>query len=158
MGGIAMSKAGRIDELNRNAVSNKVSGVINQVIGGIVGAIMIFLALYVNFQDNTRDMLILHMMGYRTKNIRKLLMDVYMPILWAAFLLTLIPSILLAASIQKSLSVSTNDYMPFETNISVVLIAFIILNVIFLLLQALFELGIRRIIAKEEITEMIYAE
>lgn len=158
MGGIAMSKAGRIDELNRNAVSNKVSGVINQVIGCIVGAIMIFLALYVNFQDNTRDMLILHMMGYRTKNIRKLMMDVYMPIVWAAFLLTLVPSIILAASIQKSLSVSTNDYMPFETNISVVLSAFIILNVIFLLLQALFELGIRRIIAKEEITEMIYAE
>lgn len=156
--GVAVSKAQRIDDLNRNAVSNNISGVINQVIGGILGAILIFLALYVNFQDNTRDMLILHMMGYRTKHIRKLLIDVYMPIIWTAFLITLAPSILLARSIQKSLSISTDDYMPFGTNIIVVLIVFVILNIIYWLVQAMFGLGIRRTIVKEEISAFIYAE
>lgn len=157
-GGVAVSMAQRIEELNRNAVSNNISGVINQVIGGIVGVIMIFLALYVNFQDNTRDMLILHLMGYRTKDIRKLLIDVYLPIIWTAFLITLVPSILLARSIQKSLSISTNDYMPFGTNITVVLIIFVILNIIYGLVQAMFGLGIKHTIAKEEISEIIYTE
>lgn len=157
-GGVAVSKAQRIDDLNRNAVSNNISGVINQAIGGIVGSILIFLALYVSFQDNTRDMLILHMMGYKIKSIRKLLIDVYMPIAWMAFLLTLVPSILLASSIQKSLSISTNDYMPFGTNIIVILIVFVILNIIYWLVQAMFGLGIKRTIAKEEISEFIYAE
>ena len=111
-GGVSVTKTQRIDDLNRNAVSNNISGVINQAIGVIVGAILIFLTLYVSFQDNIRDMLILHIMGYRIKNIRSLLIDVYRPIVWTAFLFTIVPSILLARSIQKSLSVSTNDYMP----------------------------------------------
>ena len=156
--GVAITKAQRIDNLNRNAVSNNISAIINQVTGGIVGAILIFLALYVNFQDNTRDMLILHMMGYRIKNIRNLLVDVYKPIVWMAFLLTIAPSILLAGSIQKSLSISTNDYMPFGTNIIVVLIIFALLNIIYWLVQIMFGLGIRRTIAREEISEMIYTE
>jgi len=154
--GVAVARAQRIDSLNRNAVSNNISAVINQVTGGIVGAILIFLALYVNFQDNTRDMLILHMMGYRIKNIRNMLIDIYRPIVWAAFLLTIVPSILLASSIQKSLSISTNDYMPFGTNIIVVLIIFVLLNMIYWLVQIMFEFGIRRTIAREEISEMIY--
>jgi len=156
--GETIAKSERIEELERNAVSNNISAVINQSIGVIVGAILIFLALYVNFQDNTRDMLILHMMGYRTKNIRKLLVNVYMPILWASFLITLEPSILLAKTIQKSLSISTNDYMPFGTDAVVILIIFVLLNVIYWLMQCLFTLGIKRVIAKEEISDFVYAE
>lgn len=156
--GISVTKSQRIDYLNRNAVSNNISAVINQTIGGIVGAILIFLALYINFQDNTRDILILHMMGYKIKNIRKLLIDVYRPIVWTAFLLTIVPSVLLACSIQKSLSISTNDYMPFGTNIIVVLIVFILLNIIYWLVQTMFGLGIKRTITKEKISEFIYAE
>lgn len=152
--GVAVQKGQRIDDLNRNAVSNNISAIINQVTGGVVGAILIFLALYVNFQDNTRDMLILHMMGYRIKNIRKLLIDVYRPIVWMAFLLTLAPSILLANSIQRSLSVSTNEYMPFGTNIIVILFVFILLDIIYWLVQIMFGLGIRRTIAREEISEL----
>lgn len=156
--GETIAKSERIEELERNAVSNNISAVINQSIGVIVGAILIFLALYVNFQDNTRDMLILHMMGYRTKNIRKLLVNVYMPILWASFLITLEPSILLAKTIQKSLSISTNDYMPFGTDAVVILIIFVLLNVIYWLVQCLFTLRIKRVIAKEEISDFVYAE
>lgn len=156
--GIAETKVQRIDNLNRNTVSNNISGVINQLIGCIVGTILIFLALYANFQDNTRDMLILNMMGYRVNHIRKLLIDVYRPVIWVAFLVTLAPSIFWARSIQKSLSISTNDYMPFGTNIIVVIIIFILLNVIYWLVQAIFGLGIKHTIAKEEISEIIYAE
>jgi putative ABC transport system permease protein len=157
-GGTKITRSQRIDNLNRNAVSNNISAVINQVIGGVVGCILIFLALLVNFQDNTRDILILHMMGYQIKKIRKILIDVYRPIIWTFFLLTLGPGILIARAIQKSLSVSTGDYMPFGTNIIVFLLVFIILNIIYWLVQTVFTLGIKRIITKGEITVYNIAE
>jgi putative ABC transport system permease protein len=152
-GETSISKLQRIDNLNRNSVSNKISAVINQVIGFFVGCILIFLALYVNFQDNTRDILILRMMGFRIKEIRKLLIDVYQPIIWAFFLLTLGPGILIAKGIQKSLSISTHDYMPFGTNIVVILVIFSILSIIYWLGRSVFTFGIKHIIAKEGITE-----
>ncbi len=157
-GGETTTRAERIDALNRNATSNNISAVINQAVGAVVGAILLFLALYLNFQDNTRDMLILHMMGYRTKQIRKLLVDVYLWIVWAAFALTLAPSILLAQSIQKSLSVSLNEYMPFGTDTVVILAIFAALTAIYLLVQSVFGLGVKRVIAKEEMSAFVYAE
>ena len=157
-GETTITKPERIEELDRNAVSSSISAVINQSIGGIVGTVLIFLALYVNFQDNTRDMLILHMMGYRVRNIRKMLIDVYLPIVWAAFIVTLAPSVLLASSIQKSFSVATNEYMPFGTSVIVILIIFIFLNLIYYLVQSLFGLGIKRTIHKDEVLEFVYAE
>ncbi|NTV78576.1 MAG: ABC transporter permease [Clostridiales bacterium] len=144
--------------LDRQAVSNKTSAVINQSTGVLVGIILIFLALYLNFQDNTHDMLILHMMGYQTKQIRKILVDVYMPIVWTAFFITLIPSILVAKSIQKSFSISTKDYMPFGINGIVIVVAFLFLCMIYYLVQTLFGLGIKKIIAKEKVLEVIYPE
>jgi len=152
------TKAERIDILNRNAVSNNISAVINQSIGGLIGVVLIFLALYISFQDNTRDMLILHLMGYKTKSIRKLLIDVYIPIVWTAFLLTIVPSIYLAKSIQESLSILINDYMPFGTNVIVIFTVLVLLNVIYWLVQSLFVFGIKQTIVKEEISEFIYAE
>jgi putative ABC transport system permease protein len=157
-GGVTTTKEQKLDTLSREAVSSNISAVINQSIGGLIGAILIFLALYASFQDNTRDMLILYMMGYRKKHICKTLIDVYMPIVWTAFFLMLAPSILLARSIQKSLSISTNDYMPFGTSIFVIILVFAGLSAIYWLVQALFGLGVKRIIAKEEISEFIYAE
>lgn len=148
----------RIDELNRNAVSNKVSGVINQAMGVFVGAILIFLALYINFKDNTRDILILHMMGQRIKNIRKMLINVYLPILWTAFVVTLAPSIFLARTIQKSLSISTNDYMPFGINVFVAFVAFSLISLIYLGVQITFSLGIKKVIANSEFLDIIYVE
>ncbi len=156
-GGEMMSRANRLEELNRNATSNNISAVINQAVGAVVGAILLFLALYLNFQDNTRDMLILHMIGYRTKQIRKLLVDVYVWVVWTAFILTLAPSILLARAIQNSLSLSLNEYMPFGTDIVVILIIFAMLSAIYWLVQSAFGLGIKRIIAKEELSEFVDA-
>lgn len=142
-GGDVTDKAHRIDVLARNAVSNNTSSVINQIIGGVVGCILIFLALYVNFQDNLRDMLILNLMGYRPKAIRRMLIDIYKPILWVAFLFTIVPSVFTAKSIQRSLSIATHDYMPFGTNILVILLIFVLLNLIYWLVQAIFLIGIK---------------
>lgn len=148
-GGSTIEKAQRIDDLQRNAVSNNTSAVINQVIGSVGGCILIFLALYVNFQDNTRDMSILHLMGYRPKAIRKMLIDVYRPIVCIFFLITIIPNIFVARSIQRSLSITTNDYMPFGTSIVVILLVFALLNIIYWLVQTVFSVGIKRTIKKE---------
>ena len=157
-GDIVTNKAQCIAELNRNFVSNKTSAIINQVTGVLVGAILIFLALYITFQDNTHDILILNLIGYRIKAIRKLLINVYLPVLWSAFALTLVPSIMVARAIQKSLSISTNDYMPFGVNLLVIVIAFVLITMIYWSIQVAFSFKTKRVIAREKIMDSIYAE
>ena len=157
-GGTVTSKEQRMEELNRNSVSNKISAVINQITGILVGIILVFLALHISFQDNIHDILILSMLGHHAKYIRKLLIDVYLPVLWFLFVITLAPSITLARAIQNSLSVSTNDYMPFGINPLVIIMAFGLMNLIYYGVQAAFSLRIKRIVEKEEITDIIYAE
>jgi len=98
------------------------------------------------------------MLGHHARDIRKLLTDVYLPVLWAAFVITLAPGMILARAIQNSLSVSTNDYMPFGINPLVIIIAFGLMNAIYYGVQAVFSLRIRRIMEKGEITDIIYAE
>lgn len=153
-----ITKSQRIEDLKRNATSNQVSGVINQSVGVVIGAVLIFLALYINFQDNTHDILILTMMGHGIKTIRKMLVDVYLPILWAAFFITLVPSILLAKSIQQSLSISTNDYMPFGINVIFIILSFLAISLIYCCVQLVFSLGIKNLITQKELTEIVYSE
>lgn len=152
------TKEQHIKDLNRNAVSNKISGVINQAIGIFAGAILIYLALYINFQDNTHDILILYMLGHSSKEIRKMLIDVYLPILWISFMITFPPSIYLAKTIQKSLSISTNDYMPFGINVYVIMAAFTLISIIYWAVQITFSIGIKKTINKRKITDIVYAE
>lgn len=157
-GGTIIGHTERVDELNRNAVSNKVSAVINQATGVLVGAVLIFLALYLNFRDNTHDILILNLIGQRNRYIRKMLIDVYFPVMCAAFIITIFPSIALARSIQKLLSVSTDDYMPFGCNLLVIAAAFAAICLIYWGVMTVFNLGIRHVIAKGEIADAVYAE
>lgn len=157
-GGTVTRKEQRIEELNRNSVSNKTSAVINQVTGVLVGIILIFLALHISFQDNIHDILILSMLGHHAGYIRKLLIDVYLPVLWVVFVITLAPSMILARAIQNSLTVSTNDYMPFGINPLVIIIAFGLMNLIYYGVQVAFRLRIKKIIEKRDITDIIYAE
>lgn len=121
--------------------------------GAAVGCILIFLALYINFQDQIRDMLILHMTGYQEKAIRALLVDIYLPVLRTAFIITLLPAIELVKAIHRSLSVSTADYMPFGTSVSVMILTCILLHMIYWLVQRLFSIGIKWITKKENIAE-----
>lgn len=150
-GGTVTSKEQRIEELSRNSVSNKTSAVINQVTGVLVGIILIFLALHISFQDSTHDILILSMLGHHAKYIRKLWIDVYQPVLWVAFVITLAPGMILARTIQNSLSVSTNDYMPFGINSIVIIIAFGLINLIYYGVQAVFRLRVKIMMKKGEI-------
>lgn len=150
-GGTVTSKEQRIEELSRNLVSNKTSAVINQVTGVLVGIILIFLALHISFQDSTHDILILSTLGHHAKYIRKLWIDVYQPVLWVAFVITLAPGMILARTIQNSLSVSTNDYMPFGINSIVIIIAFGLINLIYYGVQAVFRLRVKIIMKKGEI-------
>lgn len=157
-GGTVTSKEQRMEELNRDSVSNKTSAVINQVTGVLVGIILIFLALHISFQDNTHDILILSMLGHRAKEIRKLLIDVYLPVLWGMFVITLAPSMILARAIQHSLSISTNNYMPFGIDPLVIIIAFGMINIIYYGVQAVFHWRIKKIMEKGKNTDIIYAE
>ncbi len=153
-----ITRAQRIENLNNSAASNKTSAVINQVTGILVGSILLFLALYLNFQDNTRDILILHKIGYQMKQIRKMLIDIYLPILWFTFMVTLLPSIFTARAIQRSLSITTKDDMPFGTNLSVILLSFAVITIIYRCVLASFSFGIRRIIQKEDRTQSTITE
>lgn len=155
--GNEISREQKIDSLNREAVSNRVSALLNQAIGCLIGCIIIFLALLLNFQSSTRDILILNLMGYQKKNIRKMLIDIYRPILCATFILSLWPSIQIVKLVLRSLSMQIGDYMPFQTNIVIICIIFLLLNMIYTAVQMLFGSGITKVIKKEsyaDYTEM----
>ncbi len=150
---VVVSNAKKIEALQRASVSNQNSAVINQVIGAVTGIILLFLALLLNFQDNTKDIFILHLMGKRMKDIRKMLINIYYPILCAFFLITIIPSIFFAKSIQNGLSIQTGDYMPFQTNIFVIIAIFLFLQIIYASVQSTFTFGIRSVLKKNTISD-----
>lgn len=152
--GAAVSKAQMRQRLEQDATSNETSAVINQVIGAVIGCILLFLALYLNFQDNQRDISILKLLGYSQKEIRKMLILIYRPIVWIAFVITLIPGIMTARSVQKTLSVAIQDYMPFGVNLNVVLLLFVFLNVVYLLVESVFSIGITQICKKGNLNEI----
>lgn len=129
--GIVESMEQRIKRLERDAVSNKISAVINQLTGVVIGVILLFLALFLNFQDNQRDMDILRLIGYQNHEIRKLFVDIYWPIAMVFFVVGILPSLLLAREIQRGLSISIQDYMPFGTSLTVFIFMFLIMNVIY---------------------------
>lgn len=144
--------------LQRGMVSNSSSSRMNQIIGFLTGCFLIYLALLINFQDNTRDILILSMMGHSPGAIRKMLVDVYKPIMLVIFVLCVPPAILVANAIQMSLSVQTQDYMPFTLTPWTILSAFVLVFAIYMVVQLSFTLGVKRIIAREEISGYISSE
>jgi putative ABC transport system permease protein len=74
------------------------------------------------------------------------------PIIGMTFLLTLMPSIIIAQSVQKTLSIQTGDYMPFQINYLFIFVIFILLNMLYSLVKITFISGIKSIINKENIT------
>lgn len=151
LGGEVTTKEQRIDKLERDAVSNKSSAVINEVLGCVVGCILLFLALYMNFQDSIRDILILHLLGYKVKEIRKMLINIYGPMMRLFFFLTLIPAIVLVRSILRTLSLQIGDYIPFQTNGFILAGIFVLLNLVYMLVQGSFHGGVKRIIRNEDV-------
>lgn len=80
-----------------------------------------------------------------------------LPVLRVVFVITLAPSMILARAIQNSLSVSTDDYMPFGINPLVIIMAFGLMNLIYYGVQVAFSIRIKKIIEKGEITDIIHA-
>jgi len=144
-----ISRYEKMDELEKNFVSNRISAVINQLVGCLIGSILLFLALLLNFQDNTKDILILDLMGYQSGAIRKMLLDIYKPVIYFIFSLGLWPSMQIVRFILKSLSLQIGDYMPFQSNIFVIGGIFLLLNFIYFIVQWTFNLGINKIIKSD---------
>jgi putative ABC transport system permease protein len=143
----------RLIQLDNNNVSNRISAIICQVLGCIIGCLLIYLTILLNFQEHTRNILILDMLGYPAKKINKMFISVYHPIMNIAFLLFLIPSIKICESIQKNLSIETNDYFPFRTNIPSVFGIWVLLNVIYLFIRFRFNKKIWYIQCNEEVAK-----
>ncbi len=153
--GKIITKEERLLALDKEVVSNRMSAVINQMIGCVAGCILIYLVLFLSFQDNTKEMLILDLLGYKPKEINKMLISVYHPIMSIAFLLIIFPSIALCKGIHRSLSIQTGDYIPFQTNVLIVLGIFVVIQLINVVVESVFTVKIKKIIKSETITEYL---
>lgn len=143
------SKEDRMAQLENNNVSNRISAVICQVLAGIIGCLLLYLTILLKFQEDTKSIFILDMLGYTTKQINKMLISVYRPILNIAFILLLIPSMEICKIIHKNLSLATNDYIPFQSNVMIIIMVFASLNLLYSVIKFTFNFKIR-IIQKNE--------
>lgn len=142
---VIQSHEEKLEILRRDSVSNRSSAVINQVMGCFIGCILLYLALLLNFQDSVKEIQILRLIGYEPGEIRRMLLDIYRPLLWLSFLLTLWPGILAVKAILKSLSLQIGDYLPFRTNVLVILGIFLLQNLVYWLVQRSFRRAIGRV-------------
>lgn len=134
----------KLDVLRRDSVSNRSSAVINQVVGCFMGCILLYLALFLNFQDSIEEIQILRLMGYEPGEIRNMLIDIYRPVLWGAFFLTLWPGILMVKAVLKSLALQIGDYMPFQTNVLVIMGIFLLQNLVYWVVERSFQGMVRK--------------
>lgn len=95
--------------LESSAVSNRSSVVMNQIIGIVIGVLLIYLILLLNFQDSTRDMRILRLLGYKSAGISRLLIDVYRPLLVLLYIITLPVAVFITERILRILSLQTGE-------------------------------------------------
>lgn len=133
-----------VRELEKNNVSNKLSAVINQILACVFGVLIIFLALLLNFQDNTENFKYLLKLGYLPKEIHNMLINIYFPIISAGFLSMILPSIFTSTKILNLLSLQTGDYMPFSTNIFIFSYSFIFLSILYFIILVFFNLQLKR--------------
>ncbi len=129
-----------VEYLNDNNVSNRISAVINQILGIVFGILLIFLAILLNFQDNTMNYIYLQKLGYVRKEIKNMLVNIYYPVVIVSFIISIVPAMSLCKKILINLSISTGDYMPFITNIGVFVYAFIILCILYWLVMKVFDI------------------
>ena len=143
-GKAGITRAERLDELQRDTVSNRVSAVIVQVMGCVIGCILLFLALLINFQSAADEMHILQLLGYQRKEIHRMLIDIYKPLIAGAFLLTLPLALGIVKALLRGMSRQIGDYMMFQTHVAVWGLIIVVIFVIYLLVQLCFQIGIRR--------------
>lgn len=135
----------REKQLEENNVSNRISAVICQILACIIGCLLLYLTILLKFQEDTKSIFILGMMGYTSKQINQMFISVYRPVLNIAFILLLIPSIQICKTIHRALSLATNDYIPFQSNVFIILIISISLNLLYSIIKYLFNFKISHI-------------
>lgn len=142
-------------ELQDNNVSNRVSAIINQVLACIFGVLLIFLVLLLNFQDNTNNFIYLRKLGYLHKEIKNMLINIYLPLILFTFVIMIIPSILTSQQILRMLSLQTGDYMPFISNIYVFLYALVILVFLYLAVIKIFDVKLKNTFNRIDLGEYV---
>ncbi|KUF36745.1 MULTISPECIES: FtsX-like permease family protein [Lysinibacillus] len=145
----------RLAYLQKNNVSNKISAVINQLLGCMIGCLLLYLVILLNFQDCTRNILILNMLGYSAKSINKMLISIYKPLLNVAFIIMVSLSVIVCQFIQKSLSIKTGDYIPFQTNLFIIGGIWLLLNLLYHLIHCRFNNKIEKIQNAEQTKKYI---
>jgi predicted lysophospholipase L1 biosynthesis ABC-type transport system permease subunit len=153
---IADTLDNKISEIERSLTSNRASAVLNQMIGIITGCLLIFLALLIGLNNNIKSILIFDLLGYRIREIKQMLLDPYIIVINLLFLLTMPVCIYAAKSIQIMTSIQTNDYMPFQINMTTFVYMVVILNLLCVVVKALFVKKIRKIINEEKQAEFLY--
>ncbi len=142
----------QLDDAN---VSNRISAVIDQVLGCVFGLLLIFLVLLLNFQDNSLNFIYLRKLGYLRHEIRKMLVNIYFPIMIAAFIISVIPAVFTSKAILRMLSLQTGDYMPFVFSLPVFIYAFIILLVLYFAVLFMFDIKLKKMLIKIDNGEVV---
>lgn len=139
------SMAERRAELDKNNVSNRMSAVICQILGCVIGCLLLYLTVLLKFQEDTKNIFILDMLGYSAKQINGMFVSVYRPVLNIAFIILLLPAAEICKMIHRNLSLATNDYIPFQCNVLLIIAIWGLLNVLYSLIKYLFGLKINRV-------------
>lgn len=142
----------QLDDAN---VSNRISAVIDQALGCVFGLLLIFLVLLLNFQDNSLNFIYLRKLGYLRHEIRKMLVNIYFPIMIAAFIISVIPAVFTSKAILRMLSLQTGDYMPFVFSLPVFIYAFIILLVLYFAVLFMFDIKLKKMLIKIDNGEVV---
>ncbi|MOA06286.1 FtsX-like permease family protein [compost metagenome] len=138
-----------------SAVSNRSSAVINQIIGIVIGVLLIYLILLLNFQDSTRDMRILRLLGYKSAEISRLLIDVYRPLLVLLYIITLPVAVFITERILRILSLQTGDYMPLNLNIWLLIFLPALIMVQYMLVMRIFKRKLRKESRDDSLTGLL---
>lgn len=139
------SMSDREAELDKNNVSNRMSAVICQILGCVIGCMLIYLTILLKFQEDTKNIFIMDMLGYSSKQINRMFISVYGPVLNIAFILLLLPAAQICKAIHRSLSLATNDYIPFRWNAYLILAVWLLLNLLYSLIKYRFQVRIDRV-------------
>mgnify|MGYP001851989690 CR=1 FL=1 len=145
MDGAVLSKDLIKENIDKENVSNRISALICQVLAVIVGGLLLVSAVFMNFEENYNNILRLHILGYRPKEINSMIVSVYEPIIIIGFLMGISPTILISNKISILLSMQTGDYIPFYTNFWIVILDFLFVFLLYLMIKSNFERKIKKI-------------
>ncbi|MCG7408468.1 ABC transporter permease [Paenibacillus sp. ACRRX] len=104
------------EQMKAQASSSQLSAVINQILGGVIAVIMIWLITLITVEENKRNMALLHMLGYKQREIGKMLLNIYVWVLIVAYIVLTPLAIVVVRAILDSVSQSTHDYIPLVYN------------------------------------------